>query len=70
MQAGKDTYIEKPICHNIAEGSALVAASKKYQRVCQTGTQCRSNPAIQEAVKFMAAGIAILGKVLAPNGHL
>lgn len=56
MQAGKDTYIEKPICHNIAEGSALVAAAKKYKRVCQTGTQCRSNPAIQDAVKFMAEG--------------
>ncbi len=56
MQAGKDAYIEKPICHEIAEGSALVAAAKKYKRVCQTGTQCRSNPAIQNAVKFMAEG--------------
>ncbi|MDG1873237.1 MAG: Gfo/Idh/MocA family oxidoreductase [Mariniblastus sp.] len=56
MQAGKDTYIEKPICHNIAEGSALVAASKKYKRVCQTGTQCRSSPAIIDAVKFMNDG--------------
>lgn len=56
MQAGKDTYIEKPICHNIAEGSALVAAAKKYKRVCQTGTQCRSNPAIINAIKFMNEG--------------
>ncbi len=56
MQAGKDAYIEKPICHDIAEGSALVAAAKKYKRVCQTGTQCRSNPAIQDAMKFIADG--------------
>ncbi len=56
MQAGKDAYIEKPICHNIAEGSALVAAAKKYKRVCQTGTQCRSNPAIIDAVAFMNSG--------------
>ena len=56
MQAGKDAYIEKPICHNVAEGSALVAAAKKYGRMCQVGTQCRSNPAIQQAVKFIAAG--------------
>ena len=56
MQAGKDAYIEKPICHNIAEGSALVAAAKKYNRICQTGTQCRSNPAIQDAIKFMQEG--------------
>ncbi|MFO7901690.1 MAG: Gfo/Idh/MocA family protein [Planctomycetota bacterium] len=53
MQAGKDVYIEKPISHDVAEGSALVAAAKKYDRVCQVGTQCRSNPAIQDAVKFM-----------------
>jgi predicted dehydrogenase len=56
MQAGKDAYIEKPICHDIPEGAALVAAAKKYKRICQVGTQCRSNPAVQEAVKFMAAG--------------
>jgi predicted dehydrogenase len=53
MQAGKDAYIEKPISHDIPEGRALVAAAKKYGRVCQVGTQCRSNPACQDAVKFM-----------------
>jgi predicted dehydrogenase len=56
MQAGKDVYLEKPISHNIAEGSALVAAAKKYGRVCQTGTQCRSNPAVIDAVKFITDG--------------
>ncbi len=56
MQAGKDAYIEKPVCHNIAEGSALIAASRKFQRICQVGTQCRSNPAIIEAVKFLKEG--------------
>ena len=56
MQAGKDVYIEKPISHNIAEGAALIAAAKKYKRVCQTGTQCRSHSAIQDAVKFMNDG--------------
>jgi len=56
MQAGKDVYIEKPICHNIVEGQALVAAAKKYGRVCQTGTQCRSHAAVRNAVKFIEAG--------------
>lgn len=56
MQAGKHAYIEKPISHDIAEGAALVAAAKKYQRVCQVGTQCRSNPAIIEAVEFLRQG--------------
>ncbi|MCS1411213.1 MAG: Inositol 2-dehydrogenase [Verrucomicrobia subdivision 3 bacterium] len=56
MQAGKDAYIEKPISHNIAEGSALVAAAKKYKRMCQVGTQCRSNPAIINAMSFLHDG--------------
>ena len=56
MQAGKDVYLEKPISHNIKEGAALVAAAKKYGRMCQVGTQCRSNAAIQNAVAFMNAG--------------
>ncbi len=56
MQAGKDVYVEKPISHDIPEGSALVAAAKKYKRMCQVGTQCRSNPAIQNAMQFLADG--------------
>ncbi len=56
MQAGKDAYVEKPICHDIAEGTALVAAAKKYKKMCQVGTQCRSNPAIQNAMKFLHDG--------------
>lgn len=56
MQAGLDCYIEKPISHEIAEGSALVAAAKKYGRMCQVGTQCRSNPAIIEAIAWLQAG--------------
>lgn len=54
MQAGKDVYIEKPISHNIHEGRALVAASEAYNRVFQTGTQCRSSQAIEDAVRFIA----------------
>ena len=56
MQSGKDVYIEKPISHDIPEGAALVAAAKKYGRMCQAGTQCRSNPALQNAMKFIEEG--------------
>ncbi len=56
MQNGKDAYIEKPVCHNIAEGSALVAAARRYERMCQVGTQSRSNAAVQNAVKFVQEG--------------
>lgn len=56
MQAGKDVYVEKPISHNIHEGRALVAAAARYGRMFQTGTQCRSSGAVQEAMKFIAEG--------------
>jgi len=66
MQAGKDAYIEKPISYTVAEGAALVATAKKYKRMCQVGTQCRSNPAIQEAMAFLHEGG--IGKVRLARG--
>lgn len=56
MQAGKDAYIEKPVCQTIEEGRALVAAARKYNKMCQVGTQCRSSKAVQEAVAFIEDG--------------
>jgi predicted dehydrogenase len=56
MQAGKDAYVEKPVCHNIHEGTAMIAAARKYGRMCQVGTQCRSSQAIIEAFEFMRGG--------------
>jgi len=56
MQAGKDIYLEKPICHNIQEGRTLIAAAKKYGKMLQTGTQTRSSPAAIEAMKYIHDG--------------
>ncbi|MDG2127208.1 MAG: Gfo/Idh/MocA family oxidoreductase [Fuerstiella sp.] len=56
MQAGKDAYIEKPVCHNVHEGTALIAAARKYKRMCQVGTQSRSSKAVQDAVAFLESG--------------
>ncbi|MDO5554730.1 MAG: Gfo/Idh/MocA family oxidoreductase [Planctomycetia bacterium] len=56
MQAGKHAYIEKPICHNIHEGKALIAAAKKYDVMCQVGSQCRSNPALIKGFEFLRNG--------------
>lgn len=56
MQAGKDVYVEKPVCHNIMEGRSMVETARKYKKMCQVGTQCRSNPAIINAMKFIADG--------------
>lgn len=56
MQAGKHAYIEKPVCYNVYEGTALIAAARKYNRMCQVGTQCRSSAACIDAVKFIQEG--------------
>lgn len=57
MQAGKHAYIEKPCSHNVWEGRQLVKAARKYNRLCQHGTQGRSSPAIREAVQKLKEGV-------------
>jgi predicted dehydrogenase len=56
MQAGKDAYVEKPVCHNVSEGRRLVQVSRKTGRICQGGTQYRSSGANAAAVEFMRQG--------------
>jgi predicted dehydrogenase len=60
-QAGKHVYVEKPISHNLVEGSRMVQAARKHDRVVQTGTQRRSKPEFMSAAEFVQAGK--LGKV-------
>lgn len=60
-QAGKEVYCEKPCCHNIREGRAMLDAAKKYNRVVQIGTHQRSSPHIQQARQFIQDGR--LGKI-------
>lgn len=56
MQAGKDVYVEKPVSHNVSEGRRLVEAARKYNKVCQTGTQCRSNKGTRDGIQFVHDG--------------
>ncbi|TWU07454.1 Gfo/Idh/MocA family protein [Stieleria varia] len=53
MEAGKDVYVEKPLSHSQWEGKQTVAAARKYKRVCQIGTQQRSDPMQAEIKKFL-----------------
>jgi predicted dehydrogenase len=66
VQAGKDVYVEKPVSHNVSEGRRLVQAARKYERIVQTGTQCRSAKAHQDAVQFLKDGH--LGEVTLARG--
>jgi predicted dehydrogenase len=56
LQAGKHVYVEKPVSHEVSEGRRIVEAARKYDRVCQTGTQSRSMPGMREAIAFVRSG--------------
>src|SRR5574340_6625 len=36
-KAGKDVYVEKPVCLGLNEGRIMIAAARKYNRVVQAG---------------------------------
>ena len=65
-QAGKDVYVEKPPSHNIWEGRKMVEAARKYGRMVQVGTQCRSSPNIIEGIQKLKEGI--IGDVYMARG--
>lgn len=56
MQAGKDVYVEKPVSHNVSEGRRCVQVARKYQRICQAGTQCRSMAGSIAAIEYVRGG--------------
>jgi predicted dehydrogenase len=60
-KAGKDVYVEKPVCVAINEGVITVAAARKYNRVVQAGTWQRSGEHFQKACELVRNGM--LGKV-------
>ena len=53
MEAGKHVYVEKPLSHTQWEGQQTVAAARKYNKICQIGTQQRSDPMQAEIKKFL-----------------
>ncbi len=56
MQAGKDVYVEKPVSYNVSEGRRMVQTARKYGRICQGGTQCRSMKGTIDAIEYVKSG--------------
>ncbi|MGB0595464.1 MAG: Gfo/Idh/MocA family protein [Rubripirellula sp.] len=56
MLAGKDVYCEKPMTLTIEEGRLMSKVCKETKRVCQIGTQQRSNPKFIQAIALIRAG--------------
>jgi len=55
-KAGKDIYCEKPLALTISEGRAMVNATRKYDRVFQTGNMQRSWRDFRHAVELVQNG--------------
>jgi predicted dehydrogenase len=66
MQGGKDVYVEKPVSHNVREGRRIVETARRYNRICQTGTQSRSSKGMRDAIAYLHSGK--LGKIRLARG--
>jgi predicted dehydrogenase len=66
IQAGKDVYVQKPVCHTIWEGRQLSKAAAKYGKIVQAGTQNRSDVGLRPFYADLHGGA--LGKIKAVRG--
>jgi predicted dehydrogenase len=55
-KAGKDVYVEKPLCAGVNEGQKMVEAARKYNRIVEAGTLQRSMSHFLEAVELIKTG--------------
>ncbi len=69
LNAGKDVYCEKPMAHTIEEGRAMVKATRKNERVFQTGSMQRSWADFRKACELVRNGyLGEISKVLVNVG--
>lgn len=56
LNAGKDVYCEKPLSHSVEEGRAMVEATRRNNRVFQTGSMQRSWANFRKASELVRNG--------------
>lgn len=61
LNSGKDVYCEKPLAHTVLEGRAMVNATRKNNRVLQTGSMQRSMFEFRAACELVRNGA--IGKI-------
>ncbi len=66
MDAGMDVYVEKPMCHTIAETRQMIEKVKQTGRVLQVGSQTTSADQWYKAKKAIADGA--IGQMIMSQG--
>lgn len=56
LLAGKDVFVEKPLCLSVEEGQELVALAKKKDRILMVGHLLWYHPAVLKLKELIAAG--------------
>lgn len=68
LKAGKDVYLEKPMTFTIKEGQELRKVVRENNRILGIGSQQRSSPEFQHAVKLVQEGA--IGKITKVNAYV
>ena len=68
VRAGKDVYLEKPLTFTIKEGQELRKAVRESNRILAVGSQQRSDPNFQHAVKLVQDGV--LGNIITAHAYV
>jgi len=55
-QAGKDVFCEKPMSHTVEDGAAMVAAVRRYDRICEVGSHRVSSILYAKAKEIWESG--------------
>ncbi len=56
VKTGKDIYCEKPLASTVIEGRAMITATRKYNRIFQTGNMQRSSREFRHACELVRNG--------------
>jgi len=56
VAAGKDAYVQKPMCVTVREGQAMVAATRRHHRIVQVGSQGRSQSGGRYSAQYVRNG--------------
>lgn len=65
--AGKDVYVEKPLCLDVTEAEALVALAKEHRRVLMVGHLLQYHPMVRHLQRWVNEGE--LGEIQYVSSH-